>query len=148
MSPRTWQVIRWPETWTALTPSMRVTSGGSSSKVASTVTAERRRISSRVPSSTSFPLRRIASLSDRASTSASMCEERKTVCPLFLASRTQCRKTSYISRSRPTVGSSITSRSARVMRAAMMPIFCRLPFEYVRTFLLGSNRNRSASSSR
>ena len=52
---------------------------------------------------------------------------------------THSRNVSSISGSRPLVGSSRISRSARQLSAAMSSTFCRLPFEYARTRLDGSS---------
>ena len=86
--------------------------------------------------------------SHSASTSLRMCEERKTVWPRSLASRTVSRKATSISGSRPLVGSSRISRSARVANAATSCTFWRLPFESARTFLCVSSWKRSTSTSR
>ncbi len=50
--------------------------------------------------------------------------------------------------SSPLVGSSRRRRSGRTISAPMRTTFWRLPFEYARTFLVGSRSNRATSSSR
>jgi hypothetical protein len=86
--------------------------------------------------------------SHSASTSLRMCEERKTVWPRCLASWTVSRNATSINGSRPLVGSSRISRSARLANAAISWTFCRLPFESARTFLSVSSWKRSISASR
>ena len=111
----------------------------------STVWALRWRSSGSVPCSTSRPLRRMPTRSHSASTSLRMCEERKTVCPRALASWTVSRKATSMSGSRPLVGSSRISRSARLAKAATSCTFWRLPFDRARTFLSVSSAKRSMS---
>ena len=82
-----------------------------------------------VPTSISWPERRIATRELSASTSLRMWEDRNTVWPRSTASCTEVRKACSMSGSNPEVGSSMTSRSARVMRAAMSTSFWRLPLE-------------------
>ncbi len=79
--PCTWQRTTRPVTSTPLTPGTRDRSGTEPSKVASTVSAERWRSCASVPTSTSFPARRMATRSHSASTSLRMCEDRNTVWP-------------------------------------------------------------------
>ena len=81
--------------------------------------------------STSRPARRMPTRSQTASTSASWCELRNTVCPRSRPRATQRRNSRSISGSRPLVGSSSTSSGARVANAATSATFCRLPVEYV-----------------
>ncbi len=127
--PRTWQRTTRPSTCTELTPGTPDRSGTGPSKVASTVSALRCRIWASVPSSASLPARRMATRSHSASTSLMMCEDKKTVWPRSRASRMAARNACSISGSSPLVGSSRTSRSARVIKAAIRMTFCRLPLE-------------------
>jgi len=92
-------------------PGTRERSGTGPSNVASTVSAERWRISASVPISTSRPSRKIPTRSHNASTSLRMCEDRKTVWPRSRASWTQWRKACSMSGSSPLVGSSRTRSS-------------------------------------
>ena len=66
----------------------------------------------------------------------------------FLGLADAARNTPSISGSSPLVGSSRSSRSARVASAAISCTFCRLPFDNARTFLEVSSSKRSTSSSR
>jgi hypothetical protein len=77
-----------------------------------------------------------------------MCEESRIVWPRALASSAQWRNSTSISGSKPLVGSSKISKSARVASAAISWTFCRLPFDNARTFLRGSRSTRAMSSSR
>ena len=61
---------------------------------------------------------------------------------------TVSRKATSISGSRPLVGSSRISRSARLANAATSCTFWRLPFDSARTFLAVSSWKRSTSASR
>ena len=85
--PRTWQRTTRPFASTEVTPGTPDRSGTAPSKVASTVSAARCRISASVPISTSLPARRMPTRSQSASTSLRMCEERNTVWPRSRASR-------------------------------------------------------------
>src|SRR4051812_5757180 len=127
---------------------MPMRSGAGPSSSASTCSAERWRISARVPTSINWPARKMATRSHNASTSLRMCDDRNTVWPRCRASRMLSRNARSINGSSPAVGSSNNNRSARVMRLAIRINFWRLPFEYARTFFDGSNSNRSSSRSR
>ena len=78
------------------------------------------------------PARNIATRSHTASTSLRMCDDNNTVCPRSRASPTHARNTCSMSGSSPVVGSSKSSRSARLANAAISKIFCRLPWLYAR----------------
>ena len=69
----------------------------------------------------------IATRSQVRSTSAMMCDERKTVRPSSRASRTSPKNVCWTSGSRPDVGSSRISRSGRCWSATTSPTFCLLP---------------------
>ncbi len=86
------------------------------------------------------PARSIATRSHTASTSLRMCDDSSTVCPRSRASRTHSRNTCSMIGSRPVVGSSSRSRSARLANAATSSTFWRLPWLYARTFLSGVER--------
>ena len=86
--------------------------------------------------------------SHSASTSLRMCEDRNTVWPRSLASSMHARNATSISGSRPLVGSSSSSKSARVASAAISTTFWRLPFDSARTFLSASSAKRATSASR
>ena len=148
MEPRTWQRTTRPSVPTELTPGTPVRSGTAPSKVASTLSALRWRISASVPISTRLPSRRIPTRSQSASSSLMMCDDKNTVWPRPRASLMQWRKACSINGSSPLVGSSRTSRSGRTINAATRITFWRFPMEYARTFLVGSRSNRSISSSR
>ena len=117
------------------TPSSASKSGGGPAKVTSIVCAFRWRSSASVPSSTRRPARRMPTRSHSASTSLRMCDDRNTAWPRSFASFTVSRNATSISGSRPLVGSSSSSRSARVENAWTSWTFCRLPFDRARTFL-------------
>ncbi len=85
------------------------------------------RSASSVATSTSRPLRRMATRLQTSSTSSSRCEDSKTVCPRIAASRTTALNSSIFSGSSPEVGSSSSRTSGRVMSAATSATFCRLP---------------------
>ena len=70
------------------------------------------------------------------------------VCPRSLASFTQSRNATSINGSRPLVGSSSSSSSARLASAAINCTFWRLPFDSALIFLCGSSWKRCTSSSR
>ncbi len=124
-------------------PAAPASCGVAPANVTSTVCAARWRSCASVPSSTSLPLPRMPTRSHSASTSLRMCEERKTVCPRCLASCTHSRNAISISGSRPDVGSSSSSSSARVASAAISCTFWRLPFDSARIFLRVSSWKRS-----
>ena len=86
--------------------------------------------------------------SHSASTSARMWLESSTVPPAAAVSATHRWNSASINGSSPDVGSSIRYSSTSLARAATNATFCRLPFEYVRAFFVGSSSNRSSRSAR
>ena len=94
------------------------------------------------------PARMIVTRSHSASTSARMWLDSSTVVPAARRSSTHARNTSSMSGSSPDVGSSRISSSTSAASAATSATFCRLPFEYVRPFLVGSSSKRSSSAAR
>ena len=122
------QCSRVPFTSGACTPGSpsRLTGAASS---ALTVVRVRWRISASVPVSAVRPARMIVTRSDSASASARMWLDSSTVRPRCRSSSTHSRKAASISGSSPAVGSSKTSSSASLARAAISATFCRLPLE-------------------
>ena len=101
------------------------------------------RMSASVPDSTIRPRRMIETRSHSCSTSERMWLDSSTVAPAARTRAISSWKTTSISGSSPLVGSSRMYRSAGTANAAMSATFCRLPFEYARPFLRGSNWNTS-----
>ncbi len=123
-------------------------SAGTSTSSAVTDVRVRWRSSASDPDCTVRPARMIETSSHSASTSARMWLDSNTVRPSRRTSRMHRWNSDSISGSRPDVGSSSTSSSARDASAAIRATFWRLPLEYVRARLVGSSSNRATSSSR
>ena len=87
------------------------------------------RSSAIVPDSTVTPSRMIVTWSASLSTSAKMWLDSSTDRPSAFTSRIDSVNAASISGSRPEVGSSSSSSSARDASAATRATFCRLPLE-------------------
>ena len=103
------------------------------------------RSSASVPVSTTLPARMMLTRSHSSSTSERMWLDSSTVAPASFMRAISRRKTTSISGSSPLVGSSKMYRSAGTESAAMSATFCRLPLEYARPLVRGSNWNASMS---
>src|SRR5207302_1631003 len=94
---------------------------------------------------TSRPSRMMATRSQSRSTSLRLWDERKMVRPAARSSRIRSMKMTSISGSRPTLGSSRTSRGASCIRAWTRPTFWRFPFDRC---LIVRPKSRSSLSAR